>query len=76
LPNICGSIDGTHIPLTDFPRKKVTRAHNDFYEKKISIVLFYKGCVVETSGFEMCVLDNQEEIMMVANLRFITCTND
>jgi hypothetical protein len=54
----------------------VTRAHNDFYEKKISIVLFYKGCVVETSGFEMCVLDNQEEIMMVANLRFITCTND
>lgn len=26
-----------------------------FLWKKVSIVLFYKGCVVETSGFEMCV---------------------
>ncbi len=55
LPNICGSIDGTHIPLANLPSKKVTHAHNDFYEKKNSIVLFYNGCVVETSGFEMCV---------------------
>ncbi len=56
LPNICGSIGGTHIPLIDLPSKKVTRAQN-LWEKK-SIVLFYKGCVVETSGFEMCVLDD------------------
>jgi hypothetical protein len=76
LPNICGSIGGTHIPLVDLPSKKVTHAHNYIYEKKKSIIFFYKGCVVEISGFEMCVLDNQEEFMMVASLRFITCKNN
>ncbi len=51
-------------------------AHNDFYAKKNSIVLFYKGCVVETSGFRICVSNNEEEFMMVASLRFLTCTNN
>jgi hypothetical protein len=32
--NICGAINGTHIPLVNLPSKKVTLAINDFFNKK------------------------------------------
>jgi hypothetical protein len=31
LFNICGAIDGTHIPLASFPNKRVTLATSDFF---------------------------------------------
>jgi hypothetical protein len=34
LPNICGSIDGTHIPSANLPSKKVTLAQSDFFNIK------------------------------------------
>jgi hypothetical protein len=34
LPNICGAIDGTHIPLADHPNRRVTLAASDFFNKK------------------------------------------
>jgi hypothetical protein len=32
--NICGAIDGTHIPLASFPNKRVILAANDFFNRK------------------------------------------
>jgi hypothetical protein len=43
IPNICGVIDGTHIPLADFPSKKITLAIGDFLIGKSSIVLCCKS---------------------------------
>jgi hypothetical protein len=34
IPHICGAIDGTHIPLVDFPSKKVTLIVGDFFNRK------------------------------------------
>jgi hypothetical protein len=34
LSNICGAIDGTHIPLADHPNRRVTLAASDFFNKK------------------------------------------
>jgi hypothetical protein len=34
LFNIIGAIDGTHIPLTSFPNKRVTLVANDFFNKQ------------------------------------------
>ncbi len=38
LPNICGSKDGIHIPLANFPNKKVT------WEKKIHGIVLQGVC--------------------------------
>ncbi len=37
--NICGAIDGTHIPLASFPHKRVTLVANDFLIRKNFIAL-------------------------------------
>jgi hypothetical protein len=34
LPNICGAIDGTHIPLPKRPNRKYTIAIANYYNKK------------------------------------------
>ena len=34
LPNICGAIDGTHIPLAENPSRSVTLATSDFFNRK------------------------------------------
>ena len=34
MPNICGAIDGTHIPLAENPSKRITLAACDFYNRK------------------------------------------
>jgi len=34
LPNICGAIDGTHIPLAEIPNRRVTLAASDFFNRK------------------------------------------
>jgi len=34
FPNICGSIDATHILSTNLPSKKVTLAQSDFFNIK------------------------------------------
>ena len=34
LPNICGAIDGTHIPLAERPSKRINLAESDFYNRK------------------------------------------
>jgi hypothetical protein len=38
LPNICGSTNGTHIPLANRPSKKVALAQSDFIIEKNSII--------------------------------------
>jgi hypothetical protein len=45
LLNICRSIDGTHIPLVGLPRKKVTFAQNDFFNRKNSYEYRFARCV-------------------------------
>jgi hypothetical protein len=34
LPNICGAIDGTHIPLVHKATTKVTLAHSNYFNRK------------------------------------------
>ena len=34
LLNICGAIDGTHIPLAEHPSKTITLVESDFYNRK------------------------------------------
>ena len=34
LPNICGAIDGTHIPLAQHPRSDLTSMASDFFNRK------------------------------------------
>jgi hypothetical protein len=34
LPNICRTIDGTHIPLADRPNWRVTLTQGDFFNRK------------------------------------------
>ena len=34
LLNICGTIDGTHIPLAEHPSKRIILAESDFYNRK------------------------------------------
>jgi hypothetical protein len=34
LPNVCGEIDGTHIPLSENPSRRVTLAASDFFNRK------------------------------------------
>jgi hypothetical protein len=65
IPNICGVIDGTHIPLANFPSKKITVVIGDFLIGKSSIVLCCKPCVMSTKSFGTIVLANLEGYMMV-----------
>jgi hypothetical protein len=73
---MCGFIPRWNpIPLTDLPIKKVAFAQSDFFNGKNKfIILFCKVCVVQPSGFGMCVLDNQEEFMMTINSKYLAET--
>jgi hypothetical protein len=73
LPNICGAIDGTHIPLADRPNRRVTLAASDFSIRKNSIVLFCRVFVMQTKYSGMYVLDNLEEYMMEGNSKSQAC---
>jgi hypothetical protein len=47
-PNICGAIDGTHVPLTSFPNKRMTFATIDFLiGKKLHIIVIQAICDVD-----------------------------
>jgi hypothetical protein len=61
LPNICGAIDGTPVPLADRPNRRVTLVTSDFFNRKKfhSIVLqgvcdankiFWNVCVGQLGG--------------------------
>jgi hypothetical protein len=73
LPNICGAIDGTHIPLTDRPNRRVTLAASDFFNRKNSIVLFCRVFVIQTKYSRIYVLDNMEEYMIKGNSKSQAC---
>ncbi len=68
-PNICGAIDGTHIPLVDLPSKRVTLVVGDFSTGKNSIVLWCKLCVMQTKSFGTFVLGNLKGYMMMGSSR-------
>jgi hypothetical protein len=70
LSNICSIIDGTYIPLTDRPNRRVTFAASDFSIGKYSIVLFCKVFVLQTKYFGIYVLDNLKKCMMEGNSKF------
>jgi hypothetical protein len=57
LPNICGLIDGIHIPLVDLQSKKVTLAQSDFFNiTKISQYCVLQGvCDVDKQFWNVCV---------------------
>jgi hypothetical protein len=42
LLNICGAIDGTHIPLASFPHKRVTFVASDYLIRNFLIALWCK----------------------------------
>ncbi len=56
LPNICGAIDGTHIPFTSFSNKRVQQVI--FLIGKDFIALWCKQFVMQTKKFGMSMLAN------------------
>jgi hypothetical protein len=53
--NICGAIDGIHIPLVDFPNKKVTLIVGDFFNrKKFHSIMLQVLCDVEKIFWNIC----------------------
>ncbi len=55
IPNICGAIDGTHIPLVDFPSKKVTLIVGDFFKrKKFHSIMLQVLCDVDKIFWNIC----------------------
>jgi hypothetical protein len=55
IPNICGTIDGTHIPLVDFSSKKVTLIVGDFFNrKKFHSIMLQVLCDVDKIFSNIC----------------------
>jgi len=55
IPNICGAIDGTHIPLVDFPSKKGTLIVGDFFNrKKFHSIRLQVLCDVDKIFWNIC----------------------
>jgi hypothetical protein len=69
LPNICGAIHGTHIPLASLPNKKMSFATIDFLIGKKFIALRGKQFAMYTIFLGMYVLTNLVVSMMVGSLR-------
>ena len=74
LSNICGAIDGTHIPLVDRHNKGSLFQQVIFSIGKNFIVFFCRVFVMQTKYFEMYVLDNLKECMMEGNSKSQACT--
>jgi hypothetical protein len=55
IPNICEAIDETHIPLVDFPSKKVTLVVGDFFNrKKFHNIMLQVLCDVDKIFWNIC----------------------
>jgi hypothetical protein len=55
LPNICGAIDGTHIPLADRQNRRVTLAANDFSNrKKFHSIVLQANCDANKIFWNVC----------------------
>ncbi len=67
--NICGVIDGTHIPFANLPLKKITLAIGEILNRKKihKIVLQVVWC--KRNCFAMFVLTNLDGLTMVENSR-------
>jgi hypothetical protein len=74
LPNICGDIDGTHIPIVERLNRRYTIATTSHYNQKTFFNIFYKQYVIHISCFQTFVLANLEEFMMgsIQNLLFVS----
>ncbi len=70
LSNICGLIDGTHIPLANLPTSK-WHLHKVIFSTKYC---FAMG-VVQTNGFRMCA-KYPKEVMMLVSLKFASCVDN
>jgi len=56
IPNICGTIDGIHIPLVDLPNKKITLVIGDFFNrKKFHNIVLQVVCDVDKIFWNACV---------------------
>ena len=55
VPNICGAIDGTHIPLSTRLDARITTISIDFFNRK---KFHSKQFVIQIRYFGMCTLDN------------------
>jgi len=56
ISNICGTIDGIHIPLADLPNKKITLVIGDFFNrKKFNNIVLQAMCDVEKIFWNVCV---------------------
>jgi hypothetical protein len=55
LPNICGAIDGIHIPLIHRASNRVTLAHSDYFNrKKRNSIVVQAVCDVEKIFWNVC----------------------
>ncbi len=55
VPNICGVIDGIHIPLADLPSKKITLAIGEFFNrKKFHSIVLQVVCDVDKIFWNVC----------------------
>ncbi len=56
IPNICGTIDGIHIPLADLPNKKITLVIDDFFNRKtFHNIVLQVVCDVDKIFWNVCV---------------------
>ena len=55
LLNICGAIDGIHIPLVECPSKRITLAESDFYNrKKFHSIVLQGVCDLKMIFWNVC----------------------
>ena len=55
LPNICGAIDGTHIPLARHPSSDLTPMASNFYNmKKFHSVVLQRVCDMDRIFWNVC----------------------
>jgi len=56
LPNICGAIDGTHIPLSENPNKSITLVATNFSNrKKFNSIILQGVCDSQKIFWNVCV---------------------
>ncbi len=56
IPNICGAIGGTRIPLVDLPNKKATLVSSDFVNrKKFHSIVLQAMCDADKIFWNVCV---------------------
>jgi hypothetical protein len=74
LPNSCGVIKGTHIPVAERLTRRYIIAATNYYNRKRFLNIFYKQYVMHKRYSQTFVSANLEEFIMgsIQNLLFVS----